>query len=524
MNLAQVSYRAYLLHQILLLGCGIAGFVIASRRCAWREKILRWLGSAALIGCLPALLEGALNRYIPLGDRSVFVGGFPQRGVDDLPVAVAVILMSLAYRGRRSALGRAAEAAALAAVGLAAAAVMARRLYRTADYFPLEDLIPGAGFGICCWITAAAYESAPRKIRGVGLASAAAFALYCGVFIRTMKEILPNPDWSTERLVSALAGADGSPPSCLGDNEKVVQLSAAKLLAARGPAALPALRRALAQTNPQSIQEGAALALAKMGPLAAPALPELMDAWPADGRGILTNWNLIQALSAVGAPTMPLVLRRIERGTPGEARDGGYVLGGMGTAGLDAAIGLSRSLRRPSRLAAVPALAGIAKKSPEASSALAVLLGDADFDVSYEAAREFEGGGFPTSKSAITRLRKALRSDRRWVRASAAIAIARALPRDPAARSVLIDSMNEEIEEMKEDIPGERLKLVLWAFSWGYKGDPVVRDVLNAALRRAKKEKKDRLGSELAGTLAMMAAPDETAARRQGPRTKGEIE
>jgi hypothetical protein len=395
------------------------------------------------------------------------------------------------------------EAVALAVIGVAVAAVMQGRLFHSLECFPLEDIVSGAGFGACCVFVAAAYERSPRIIRGAGCAASAAFAIYCGFFIELVKINLPDASWSTENLVSALGVEAGTLRTCTGgDPEKVVQGSAAKLLAARGANALPSLRRALGRQNPKSVQEGAALALSLMGPAAAPALPELLNSWSTNGDGILTNWNLPRALSAIGPAAIPSILRRIESGGAREAFDGGFILGEMGRPALKASMYLARSPSRMLRLSAVRALAQIARTAPKAVVSLSALLSDPEADVAVAAAKEFADMPL-TFRSAAPAFRAVLRDRHRTlIRTYAAIALSRAEPGNLEARSVLIEYVMGSVED---GIGGDTLKSVLSELVWRYKRDAVVRDSLIAASKMSRTKTENEVENELQEALGEIA-------------------
>jgi HEAT repeat protein len=90
--------------------------------------------------------------------------------------------------------------------------------------------------------------------------------------------------------------------------------SAAGSLAQIGPAAIPALKTALQDENPQ-VRRQAARALGKMGPDAEPAVPELTAAM--NDTDAMVREAAAQALGKIGpaaAPAIPALIKAMEEG------------------------------------------------------------------------------------------------------------------------------------------------------------------------------------------------------------------
>lgn len=161
----------------------------------------------------------------------------------------------------------------------------------------------------------------------------------------------------------------------LGSTSQDARLWAADTLGRIGPAAtaaVPQLDRFVQKYG--AVESTSAVeALGKIGPAAAPAIPTLHAAYdalkPDDDPS-----TLLVALSLVGAPPSPGLIRRLDDAEPGRRIEAAYLLSEFGPKARSAVPRLEAALKDPSAQVRVQAAAALARIEPVSGGVLPTLI------------------------------------------------------------------------------------------------------------------------------------------------------
>ncbi len=190
--------------------------------------------------------------------------------------------------------------------------------------------------------------------------------------------------------------------------------------------AVPALAKLLTGKD-GGAPANAAWALSRVGKAAQPALPELLKV-PGRKDVQYAGFFAAQALSHIGAPAVPGLVKALAGGDPHIRAAAARALGWIGPDAKEAAPALIETLGKnpavPVRVAAAAALVGIAPESAAAHKALAGALADDHYGVRIGAAEALGQCG-PAAATTITALEKAFEDKRVEVRRAAALALGR---------------------------------------------------------------------------------------------------